>query len=136
MMKIRNVIAVAVENEKGEVLLFHRRADLSFHADMWYIVAGHIQEEETPDECMVRELKEEIGVEKFELLKGPIFAIDSESNEKYVFHAHLYRVKAKEKITIDPIEHDDHKWVKPSDALKYKSIPGLTMNLRKLGYNV
>jgi 8-oxo-dGTP diphosphatase len=50
-------------NRRREVLLVLRddRSDIPF-PNYWDILGGHVEEGETPEECICREMKEEIGV--------------------------------------------------------------------------
>lgn len=51
-------------NYKRQVLLFLRdnRPDIPY-PDMWDIPGGHVEEDETPEQCIVREMREEMGIE-------------------------------------------------------------------------
>jgi len=54
-------------NDRKQVLLFLRdnKPDIPY-PDTWDVPGGHVEEGERPEECIVREMREEIGVE----LKG------------------------------------------------------------------
>ncbi len=54
-------------NDKKEILLFLRDNIPSIpYPDMWDIPGGHVEEGETPEQCIVREMKEEMDLD----LKG------------------------------------------------------------------
>ena len=43
-------------------LMLHRtKKEHDFNKDMWIGVGGHFEENESPDECLLREVKEETG---------------------------------------------------------------------------
>jgi 8-oxo-dGTP diphosphatase len=134
-MIIKKVISIFIENEEGKILFLHRRKDLKFHPDYWHVVGGHIEEDEDPKETMKRELKEELDLDDFELVKGPEFIIDKDTRNDMEFHVWLFVIKPKGEITILPEEHDDHKWVNSTDMKDYNIVPGLILNLKKLGYD-
>lgn len=50
--------------ERGnEYLMLHRtKKELDFNKDMWIGVGGHFEENESPDDCLIREVKEETGL--------------------------------------------------------------------------
>ena len=54
-------------NEKRQVLLFLRdnKPDIPY-PDTWDVPGGHVEDDETPEQCIVREMQEEMGIE----LKG------------------------------------------------------------------
>lgn len=64
MKLYRKNVAVVVINSKGLVLACHR-SDI---AGAWQLPQGGIDREETPEQAMWRELREEIGTDKAELL--------------------------------------------------------------------
>ena len=62
-MKRRGCSIIFV-NDKKQVLLFLRdnKPEIPF-PNMWDVPGGHVEEHENPDQCIVREMKEEIGME-------------------------------------------------------------------------
>jgi 8-oxo-dGTP diphosphatase len=83
------VAAIILENEQGEILLYLRddKPGLPFPGH-WDLFGGHVEDEETPEEALVREVKEELGIElrdyrffrKYECLTG-----DVHPNTKFVY---------------------------------------------------
>ncbi|MFA6010416.1 MAG: NUDIX hydrolase [Desulfobacteraceae bacterium] len=60
----RKGTSIILYNEKDCLLLFLRDDKPGLpYANMWDIPGGHVEDGETPDECIVREMKEEIGVD-------------------------------------------------------------------------
>ena len=86
---MKEIAAIILENEKGEFLLALRdnKSWIPF-PDHWDLIGGHVEEGETPEEALVREVKEELDIEikdytfykKFECLTG-----DAYENIKYIF---------------------------------------------------
>ncbi len=56
------VIAVGIVL-KGELLLIDQRLETSMLGGLWEFPGGKIEEGETPAQCVVREIKEEIGID-------------------------------------------------------------------------
>ncbi|RJR35517.1 MAG: NUDIX domain-containing protein [Desulfobacteraceae bacterium] len=50
-------------NDHRQVLLFLRddKPDIPF-PNMWDVPGGHVERDETPEQCIVREMKEEMGI--------------------------------------------------------------------------
>lgn len=67
--EFRNEIATTVVflRRDGEVLLAMKKR--GFGAGRWNGAGGKIEEGETPEECAIRETKEELGITALELLK-------------------------------------------------------------------
>jgi 8-oxo-dGTP diphosphatase len=90
-MKI--IAAIILENDKGEFLLYLRdnKPDIPF-PDHWDLIGGHVEEGETPEEALIREVKEEIDIDlkdytfykKYECLTG-----DAYENIKYIYYGKI-----------------------------------------------
>jgi len=56
-------VHVWIFNSKGEMLLQKRAKDKDYWPGLWEIsVAGHVPAGETPEQAVIREMKEEIGI--------------------------------------------------------------------------
>ena len=56
-----SIIFVKLDNNESKVLLFLRdNIDSIPYPNCWDILGGHVENGETPEECIVREMKEEI----------------------------------------------------------------------------
>jgi 8-oxo-dGTP diphosphatase len=90
-MKI--IAAIILENDKGEFLLYLRdnKPDIPF-PDHWDLIGGHVEEGETPEEALIREVKEELDIDlkdytfykKYECLTG-----DAYENIKYIYYGKI-----------------------------------------------
>ena len=56
-MKTDLVVAGYIFSKDKVLLIHHKKLDL------WLPVGGHIEKNETPDEALLREIKEEIGID-------------------------------------------------------------------------
>jgi len=58
---MKKIAAIILENDKWEILLYLRdnKSTIPF-PDHWDLFGGHIEEGETPEEALVREVKEEL----------------------------------------------------------------------------
>ncbi len=62
MSQLVRVAAAVIVGENGAVLLARRRAGRT-HAGLWEFPGGKLEPGETPEVCLARELREELGVE-------------------------------------------------------------------------
>ena len=60
-VKLVLVVAAAIYNEKGQILLA-KRPEGKAMAGLWELPGGKIEEGETPEEALARELGEELGI--------------------------------------------------------------------------
>ena len=90
---MKEIAAIILENDKGEFLLYLRddKPDIPFPG-YWDLIGGHVEEGETPEEALVREVKEELDIDlkeytfykKFECLTG-----DAYDNIKYIYYGKI-----------------------------------------------
>lgn len=86
---MKQIAAIILENDKGEILLYLRdnKPDIPF-PNHWDLIGGHVEEGETPEEALLREVKEELDIDltdytfykKYECLSG-----DAYENIKYIY---------------------------------------------------
>ncbi len=57
-------VSIIFVNDENKVLLSLRddKPDLPYR-NMWDVPGGHVEPDETPEECIVREMKEEMGLD-------------------------------------------------------------------------
>jgi 8-oxo-dGTP diphosphatase len=86
---MQKIAAIILENDKGEFLLALRdnKSWIPF-PDHWDLIGGHVEDGETPEEALIREVKEELDIEihdykfykEFLCLEGDAF-----ENIKYIY---------------------------------------------------
>ena len=115
MRRIRDVAAVV---RRGDAILVTRRTDLPGRRGQWEFPGGKVEPGETPEETLLRELREEIGIEtKAECLAPLTFA--SHAYEDFHLLMPLY-VCRRFQGTPRPLEAQALKWVRP---LKLRDYP-------------
>jgi 8-oxo-dGTP diphosphatase len=90
---MKEIAAIILENDKGEFLLYLRdnKPDIPFPG-YWDLIGGHVEEGETPEEGLIREVKEELDIDlkeytfykKYECLTG-----DAYENIKYIYYGKI-----------------------------------------------
>jgi len=121
-----------IQNADDDILLLKRSERAQLGPGLWGFPAGHIREDETPLECAMRELHEEIGTDvTTELLRefGPVR--DTHYGGIYeVFLFHLRWLAGS--ITLN-CEHTAYAWVDPSHIRDYDIMAGMEDDLDYLG---
>ena len=114
------VAAVALVDRDGRVLLARRPEDKPM-AGLWEFPGGKLDKGETPEACLIRELKEELGIDVTASCLGP-FTFASHSYEDYHLVMPLYLCRVWEGI-VRPLEGQTLKWVRPRDMADYPMPP-------------
>jgi 8-oxo-dGTP diphosphatase len=114
------VVACALVDADGRVLIAQRPQGKQL-AGLWEFPGGKVEQGETPEECLVRELREEIGVEtKIACLAPLTFA--SHSYDDFHLLMPLYICRRFEGIAM-PKEGQALKWVRPRQMRDYPMPP-------------
>ena len=115
---IYRVSALWIENSEGFVLLAKRALTKEHDPGKWGpAVAGTIEEGETYEKNIIKEVEEEIGLKKIEFLKGPKVRIYGRHN----FFCQWFILKTKRKLSefkIQEEEVDEIKWFPKETLLK------------------
>ncbi|HHV71407.1 MAG TPA: 8-oxo-dGTP diphosphatase MutT [Clostridia bacterium] len=116
MKRIKVTAGVITDNDK---VLITRRIPKENFAGGWEFPGGKIEDNETPEDCLVRELKEELNID---------VSIDKFCTEVTYDYGNLnidliayYCTIVGGEIQISV--HDKYKWVKISDLLKFDFLP-------------
>lgn len=122
-----NVVTCLLENN-GEILILKRSEEVGTYQELWGGVAGFVEGNEEPQETAIKEIKEEVGIEKKDLLlvkkEDAIKFTDLYGDKLYewIVYPFLFHIKDRGKIQID-WEHTEFRWVKPSELKKYDTVP-------------
>ena len=115
-MKMILVSAVALIDRDGRVLLAQRPEGKSM-AGLWEFPGGKVEESETPEAALVRELHEELGIETWDSCLAPL-TFASHKYEDFHLLMPLF-VCRKWSGIVQSKEGQALKWVAARDISKY-----------------
>lgn len=119
-MKIVLVSAVALVDAEGRVLLARRPEGKSM-AGLWEFPGGKIEDGETAEAALIRELHEELGIDTWESCLAPLtFASHSYDDFHLLMPVFVCR---KWKGIARPQEGQQLKWVHARDLRNYPMPP-------------
>ncbi|QJI28940.1 (deoxy)nucleoside triphosphate pyrophosphohydrolase [Pseudomonas sp. ADAK18] len=115
---MKKPVAAAVVHLDGKVLIT-RRAPGEKLAGLWEFPGGKLEHEETPQECITRELREELGVESVagEILTSTAYTYPGGTIELIAIMVTLQSTQFTLQV------HDLFEWVRPQELLQYELAP-------------
>ncbi len=119
-MNLILVVAVALVDADGRVLIA-RRPEGKALAGLWEFPGGKLGANETPEEALIRELREELGIE----VKAPCLApltFASHAYEDFHLLMPLYVCRRWEGF-VQPLEGQALKWAPPKELRAYPMPP-------------
>jgi 8-oxo-dGTP diphosphatase len=119
-MKIVLVTAAALVDSDGRVLIAQRPQGKSLPG-LWEFPGGKVEAGETPEDALIRELEEELGISVKRACLAP-FVFASHTYDDFHLLMPLYLIRRWEGDP-EPREHAALKWVKPVDMRAYDMPP-------------
>ena len=112
------IVTAAVIEKEGKVLIA-RRAPHSKLAGKWEFPGGKVEEGETLQDCLVRELSEELGIE---VIVGRLLAATEYHYEHGSFRIHAFKVNWVSGA-MSLRDHDCVEWVLLEEITTYDLLP-------------
>lgn len=125
-INILKVTAAVIEKD-GKILIAKRRIG-DRHGGRWEFPGGKIDFGETPEECLRRELREELGIE------SEVGEFICKSTFTYMFvpiELLVYKVRYISG-EFQALDHDELRWVMPSELNTYDFVKADVRVVKKL----
>jgi len=114
------VAACALIDADGRVLICKRPQGKAL-AGLWEFPGGKVEPGETPEQCLIRELDEELGIEVAEACLAP-FVFASHLYETFHLLMPLYLCRRWTGL-VQAKEHEALAWVRPEKLSEYPMPP-------------
>jgi 8-oxo-dGTP diphosphatase len=114
------VVACALVDADGRVLIAQRPEGKQL-AGLWEFPGGKVEKGETPEECLIRELREELGVETQAACLAPL-TFASHTYDDFHLLMPLYVCRRFSGLP-QPKEAQALKWVRPNRLRDYPMPP-------------
>ena len=110
MISRNNLTTLCYLEQNGCYLMLHRtKKEKDINKDKWIGIGGHLEEGESPEECLDREMMEETGVTPVSpKLRGIITFVSDRYGTEYMF---LYSAEAYQGELSSDCPEGDLQWV-------------------------
>jgi 8-oxo-dGTP diphosphatase len=128
-IKLKFACVCIILNEENKVLLVKRSQDDDWMANKYALVGGGVEENEIPEECIIREVKEETNL----TLKKPKLVYSTIEGNTFLY-VYISKVTSSDKIKLND-EHTGYVWLNSSEIENYDTVPNL-MSMIKKAYDI
>ena len=116
-MKRRLIALLALINENNEVLISLRKNRKEYN-DYWEYPGGKVENDETLEQALVREIKEELNLEIAKSCIAPLtFAVDEQEMNQNILFLYVCR---KWDEPVKSLIDQKIEWVKPINLAQYQ----------------
>ena len=131
-MEIKLVVCAALIDKDGRVLI-NLRPKGKVMAGFWEFPGGKVEPHETPENALIRELEEELGINTWNSCLAPLTFASHRYKE---FHLLMPLYVCRKWVgIIKPRENQELKWYYPNQLMNVKMLPAdipLIAHLRDL----
>ncbi|MDQ3909692.1 MAG: NUDIX domain-containing protein [Thermoproteota archaeon] len=113
------------------ILLLKRNAQRRTSPNKWQTPSGFINEGESAEEAVLREVKEETALDGTIKKSGAAFEVIDEW-ARWIIIPFLVIVKS-DRVVIDTREHSEFRWVKVNEVSSFECVKGIDEDLKAVG---
>jgi ADP-ribose pyrophosphatase YjhB (NUDIX family) len=127
---VKEVHVVSCVVQDGDRYLILKRSEkVGTFQGHWAAVSGFVEVGETVEECALKELREETGLELEISRSGDIISVRAE-DIVWVIHPYLFKASSPQ-VQID-WEHTEYRWLRIEELKGLQTVPGLEKVLKSL----
>ena len=113
---------------RGRILVLRRAPGMPYRPGSWDLPGGHLALGESFEDCLIREVKEETGLDvSIERMLG----MHSMFSEPYLQALYACRLTVFQNLQLRPDEHVEHRWVTLVEMEGLELIPYLESILKR-----
>lgn len=124
----KETVLAYIEKDKSYLMLLRNKKKHDINANKWIGVGGHLENNETPEDALIREIKEETGLDVTSYSKKGLIHFNYDDISELM---HLY-VVSDFKGNLIECDEGTLKWIKKSDLFSLDLWEGDRIFLKKL----
>jgi 8-oxo-dGTP diphosphatase len=125
-IKLNFASVCIIFNEENKLLLLKRAEEDRWMAGKFALVGGRIEDNEIPEETIIREIKEETNLN----VKKPKLIYSTIEGDTFIY-VYVGKTKNSDKIKLND-EHTGYVWVTSSDIKNHDTVPNLSSIIKKV----
>ncbi|MBI2173426.1 MAG: NUDIX domain-containing protein [Candidatus Aenigmarchaeota archaeon] len=106
---MEEVVSAVLANDDGDILTLKRASHKKHYPGVWDTVAGKKEPNEGDEECLRREVMEELGIEDFDVLRQSRKTKYKDNGREWL--ATIFLCKLKNDIIVLNEEHSEYRWM-------------------------
>ena len=133
VVKMATYVAVIgiVKLDDERILLLKRNDQRRTSPNKWQTPSGFMNEGESAEEAVLREVKEETSLDGTIIKSGSAFEV-VDKWARWIIVPFLISAKSDE-VVIDTREHSEFRWVKVVEVSSFECVKGINEDLRAVG---
>ncbi len=125
-------VVTGIVKHKNKFLILKKSPKDYNYPNKWSFCSGFVKEFESAEDSVLREIKEETGLEAKIKKTGKITkVIDKRKKIRWVIAVYLCSVKRTDVKLCH--ENTDFRWIKKNEFKRYDFVPGITGDFKRLG---
>lgn len=113
---------------RGRIIVLRRAARMSYRPGTWDLPGGHLALGEDFEECLLREVKEETGLD---VAVERLLGVHKVPADPYLQALYACRTVVYRQIRLRPDEHGESRWVTLEEMAELPLIPYLDAMLKR-----
>ncbi len=128
--RVKQTTLCYLEQDDKYLMLHRVKKQNDQNHNLWIAVGGKVEEGESPDECMLREVREETGLQLREWqYRGIVTFVSDEYENEYM---HLFTTSQFDGAMVEDCREGDLQWIAKSDLFNLPMWQGDRIFLRLL----